>query len=166
MRIGTLVALATITFALTLTLTVAPAHAYDLTGHWVGKWSCKGFDATKFTSGNKNSTMDDTQTQATFAIAIDAASDDFTYNAVAIPDQKTPDQKGEAALLGCHLGTTLPAAPFDGELVRAQVSTKPGAVKASFKGTSIFADGFPEVGTCKYSYKRLDTTNPNVAACP
>src|SRR5512143_1492420 len=36
--------------ALGLGLAAVPAHAFDLTGHWVGKWSCKGFDGGKFSS--------------------------------------------------------------------------------------------------------------------
>jgi hypothetical protein len=146
-----------------------PAHAFDLTGHWVGKWSCKGFDGAKFSSRQflKTSTMDITQIQGTFAIAIDAANDNFTYNGSAIPDTDKPE-KGEVAFLGCHLGTTLAHDPLDGELVRAAVktSTKVGDAKASFKGTSVFANDFPDVGTCKYSYKRLDTIDPGLSACP
>jgi hypothetical protein len=149
-----------------LGVAVTPAHAFDLTGHWTGKWSCKGFDSTKFTSGNKGSTMDVTQVAGTFAIAIDAATDNFTYNAVAIPDLNKPNEKGEVALLGCHVGTTLPAPPLDGELVRASVKTKANG-KATFTGTSVFADNFPEVGTCKYSYKRVPgSADPGLAACP
>ncbi len=150
---------------LLLGVAVAPAHAFDLTGHWTGKWSCKGFDGTKFTSGNKVSTMDVTQVVGTFAVAIDVATDNFTYNAVAIPDMIKPNEKGEVVLVGCHTGTTLPAAPFDAELVRASVKTKLDG-KGTFTGTSFFADSAPEVGTCKYSYKRVSTIDPVVAACP
>lgn len=50
--------------------------------------------------------------------------------------------------------------------MRASVKTKLNSTKATFKGTSIFADNGPDVGTCKYSYKRVDTTDPNLTACP
>jgi hypothetical protein len=151
--------------SLTLGASTAPVHAFDLTGNWVGKWSCKGFDGTKFTSANKTSTMAITQTGDPFGVVIDAAIPDnnFTYNGFAIPDQKSAD-KGQVVLLGCHLGTALAGPfPFDGELVRATVKTKPNTFKASFKGTSIFSDDFPEVGSCKYSFKRTDTPPPNPA---
>jgi len=151
-------------------LLVSPAHGFDLTGHWVGKWSCKGFDGGKFTSSQPNkedknaSTLAITQVQGgTFAASIDNGS--FTYNAVAIPDSSKPE-KGEVTLLGCHLANTLPPPSFDGELVRASVQTKAGTFKASFKATSIFVDDFPEDGTCKYSYKRIDTIDPGLSACP
>jgi hypothetical protein len=152
------------TAALCLSAASVPAHAFDLTGHWTGKWSCKGFDGTKFTSGNKESTLAITQSGGTFAAAIDASTDNFTYNGVAITDIKDAN-KGEVVLLGCHLANTLPAGQDDGELVRASVKTKLDTFKASFKGTSLFTDAFPEVGTCKYSYKRIDTTDPAVGPC-
>jgi len=159
------------TISLALVFTVSPARAYDLTGHWVGKWVCKGndggvFRGGNFTSGNANSTMVVTQVQGTFALAVDPGPNGFTYNGVAVPNGAKPDQKGEAVLLGCHLGTTLPVAPFDGEMVLAKVTTKLNAIKASFKGTSYFVDDTPEFGTCKYSYKRIDTVDPNLTACP
>src|SRR5262245_18022219 len=52
---------------LSLLTTVAPASAFDLTGHWVGKYSCKGFArpytddgklVNKFTTGHSDSTLD------------------------------------------------------------------------------------------------------------
>jgi hypothetical protein len=149
--------------SLTLGASVTPTHAFDLTGNWIGKWSCKGFDGSKFTSSSnlKPSTLAITQTGNTFGAVIDAAdpNGDYTYNGFAILDGKSAD-KGEVTLLGCHLGTTLAGPPFDGELVRATVKTKTNTFKASFKGTSIFSDDSPEVGTCKYSYKRTDTPPP------
>jgi hypothetical protein len=148
-----------------------PAYAFDLTGNWVGKYTCKGFDGTKFTGGNKTSTLAITQTGNTIAANIDAAfpapDGDFRYNGFAIPDSKSPDTKGEVVILGCHLANTAASAAVgDGELMRGSVKTKAGTFKATFKSTSIFQDDFPDVGTCKYSYKRVDTNDPGVAACP
>jgi hypothetical protein len=148
----------------------APAHAFDLTGHWVGKYSCKNFHGTKDASINKNSTLAITQTGNTFAANIDAANagHNFRYNGLAVPDAKSPDTKGEAVLLGCHLANTLAShgATLDGELQRASVKTKGGTFKATFKSTSFFQDTLPEVGACKYTFKRTDTTDPGVTACP
>ncbi len=157
------------TLVLGVAVAAVPAHAFVLTGHWIGKWSCKGFDGGKFSSSQPNSadkapsTLDITQSVGTFAAAIDGTS--FTYNAVAVTDAKDPN-KGEVMLLGCHLGNTLPAGQFDAEFVRASVKTKDGTFKATFKGTSIFGDAFPEVGSCKYSYKRVEQTDPQLGACP
>jgi hypothetical protein len=62
----------------------------------------------------------------------------------------------------------VPLQVTESEIVRISVKTKPGAVKATLKGVSIFdnSDGGPAVGTCKYSYKRIEIANPLVAACP
>jgi hypothetical protein len=157
--------------------TGAPAaHAFDLTGHWTGKWSCKGVaNDGKFTvsSSISPSTLDITQVGGTFAAVVDvsvspADGGDFPFNVFAIPDLKKPDEKGEVVLLACPNGNTVPASG-SAETMRGQVKTKANTAKASFKATSIFTDifnGAPEVGTCKYSYKRIDTTDPGLTNCP
>ena len=139
-----------------------PAFAFDLTGTWVGKWSCKGFDGQKFTTSNKTSTMRVTQTGNTMAVDID--NGEFRYNGAAINDAVKPE-KGEAVFAACP-NDSVPLAGGEAETVRASVKTKVGATKASFKALSIFESDFGEVGTCKYSYKRTDVANPNTTGCP
>jgi len=139
------------------------AHAFDLTGHWTGKWTCKGFDGTKFKGINKESTMAITQSGTTIAADIDGGL--FSFNGLAVFDATKPNEKGEAVLVQC--GTdNLPQSGDQGEIMRATVKTKLDSAKASFKSLSIFEDNAPEVGTCKYSYKRQDPNDPGVAACP
>jgi hypothetical protein len=161
------------TLVLGLSTVAIPAHAFDLTGHWTGKWSCKGFAApfnddngklvNKYSTGNSESTLAITQTGSTFAATIDAGNGNYMYNGFAMANAKDA-HKGEVVLLGCSTRNTLTGS--DAEILRAAVSTKDGTFKASFKGASIFADDFPEVETCKYSYKRLDTVDPQLDACP
>ena len=139
-----------------------PLRAFDMTGTWVGKWSCKGFDGQKFTSGNKTSTMRVTQSGNTMAVDVD--NGDFTYNGGAIPDVVKPE-KGEAVFAACP-NDNLPLTGDEAETARLSVKTKPGAVKATVKALSIFDSPSGEVGTCKYSYKRVDAADPNVAGCP
>jgi hypothetical protein len=142
--------------------TATPLCAFDLTGNWIGKWSCKGFDGAKFKSANPTSTLAITQVGDTIAASLD--NGDFLYNGRAITDVVKPE-KGEVVLAQC--GTdNLPAAGPEGEIVRAAVKTKPDTFKASFKALSIFDDDFPGVGTCKYSFKRQDQTEPGIAPCP
>lgn len=152
-------------FALTcgvLALGVSPTvHAFDVTGTWVGKWSCKGFDGEKFTTANKTSTLKLTQTGN--AIAADLDNGEFHYNAGMIVDKFKPE-KGEAVFVACPTDN-LPLADAESEILRAAVKTKAGTFKASLKGLSIFEDNFGGVGTCKYAFKRQDTVNPNVSAC-
>lgn len=155
----------TVLFALTcgvLVLGVTPAaHAFDVTGTWIGRWSCKGFDGEKFTSFNKTSTLKLSQTGT--AIAADLDNGSFHYNAAMIADKFKPE-KGEAVFIACATDN-LPLADAESEILRAAVKTKAGTFKASLKGLSIFEDQFGGVGTCKYSFKRQDTLDPNVSAC-
>jgi hypothetical protein len=109
------------TFAATMTLTLSigiiPAHAFDLTGHWTGKWSCKGFAApftndanklvNKYTTGNSESTLAITQSGGTFAALIDVGNGDYPYNGFALTDAKDA-HKGEVIILACVNGNTLP----------------------------------------------------------
>lgn len=149
-------------FTLLVTASLAPAaHAFDLTGHWTGKWNCKGFDRTKFTSSEKSSTLAITQVGPAFAANIDGITG-FFYNVTPLTDAAKPE-KGEAVLLACP--TANPLGSGDAEIIRAAVKTKNGTVNATLKGTSVFANDAPEVGTCKYSYKRIDISDPAVAGC-
>lgn len=145
-----------------LSIAVPSVHAFDVTGTWVGKWSCKGFDGEKFTDGNPTSTMLITQTGDTMAIDLDGGS--YRYNGRAITDVAKPD-KGEAVLASCAIDNQ-PGVNGLGELVRLAVKTKSGVVKASLKGLSIYENTPDVVGTCKYSFKRTSETNPNVLGCP
>jgi hypothetical protein len=138
----------------------AGAQAIDLTGTWVGKWTCQGFDGAKFKSSNKQSTLLITQNGNALAASIDG---DFTYNGGVIPDLRNPDGKGEAALVGCA-NDVIPFAGGESEIVRAKVKTSASGA-GSFKGLAVLESDFPDVLTCKYSYRRTSTENPNVPAC-
>lgn len=145
------------TFALLVASSLAPgAYAFDLTGHWIGKFSCKGFDGTKFTLGNKSVTASVTQTGNSIALLAGA----FLYTGTQVPDAAKPEQ-GEAVLFTCATSGTLGL----GEIARASVKTKVGTFKATLKATSVFANTIPNVGTCKYTYKRIDTIDPGVGGC-
>jgi hypothetical protein len=151
------------TLALALALmTPAAAHAFDLTGTWIGKWSCKGFDGAKFTSDNKASTL--RISQIGNLIHADIDNGDFHYNGATITSTAKPDT-GEAVFLSCSTDN-VPQSGGEAEIIRAAVKTKLGTFKASFKGLSIFESNFGDTGTCKYTYKRRDTIDPNVAGCP
>jgi hypothetical protein len=162
------------TMMLALVMTAVPASAFNLTGHWVGKYSCKGFAApfdddgkqvNKFSTSHPTSTLDITQNGNNFAAVIDLNDGPYRYNGFSMPSVKT-DAVGEVFLLGCNNGNT-PAPPSSGaEIMRAAVKTKAGVVKATFKAISLFADNYPEIETCKYTYTRVDTNDPGVTACP
>lgn len=148
--------------AFLLSTAVPTVHAFDLTGTWVGKWSCKGFDGEKFTSDNKNSTFRITQSGNTIAADLDNGA--YRYNGGAISDSAKPE-KGEAAFVACS-NDNAPLSGGESEIIRVAVKTKVDTFKATLKGVSIFEDDLGGVGTCKYSFKRQGTANPNVSACP
>ena len=149
-------------FALVAAVGVSPAaQAFDLTGHWTGKWRCAGFDGGKFKSNDTTSTLAVSQSGDAIAAIIDDST--YLYNGIAIPQADRPD-KGEVVLLACPTANTV--GPEEGEIVRGAVKTKSGTVKAAFKGTSIYVFDAPEVGTCKYTFKRIDTDDPGIAPCP
>jgi len=152
--------------AMTLTATAETARAYDLSGTWEGKWSCSGFDGGRFKIVQKLSPLLISQTGDTLAGDFDGG---WVYNGRVIADPNKLE-KGELILMYCATDNR-PGVGDEAEIIRAKVKTKLGADKASFSGLSIYEgtfEGFFEVGTCKYSYKRISaaTPNPAIAPCP
>ena len=93
----------------------------------------------------------------------DAGTD--VYNGIGIDGALNP-LAGEAYFV--HCGTSdVPAVGQDAfdESGRAVVKTKAEIVGGSFVGTSSFYNDFPEVFSCKWSYKRTDAADPGVAGC-
>ena len=151
-----------------LVLSAAPAasqSAPDLTGTWRGRWSCRSFDGTKFNEKQNPSTMRITQSGQTIAVHIDGPPREFFYNGAIISDDKKPAEKGEIVLSQCGTDNRPVEGPFEAEIVRAQAKTKLNSAKASFVATSIFENDAPTVGSCRYSYKRIETTDPAVSPC-
>jgi len=143
----------------------AAAASLDLTGHWQGKWVCTGFDGTKFAENNAASTM--AITQVGDALYVDMDGGAFQYNGKAITDLLRPTLAGSAALIECDTDNQ-PASGAEGEMIRATVKLNAAGSVAVFKATSIIEgpDATPFVGSCKYIYRRVDQTNPNLTACP
>ena len=148
----------------------AAAQVFDMTGHWVGKFTCKGVDETgKFSEKDDPSTLDITQTGSLIAVSLD--SGDFTYNGSLIPDVKKPGVQGAAVLIGCNTNTTFVAGDHSSEIMNAKVKTKANSDKASFSALSIFEINDAQFGesveTCKLSYKRVSSSPPAppIAGC-
>ncbi len=181
------IALVVLTFSAAMfgPASVPAASAFDVTGHWVGKWSCKGFSApftddkgklvNKFTSstpvcqGGANAGTFCTDDSECPASSCPGQSFPVFYNAVAVPAVNDPANNGNVILLGCDTSNALPTGS-DAELIQASIKTKVPNVKASFKGTSIFADNTddsPESGFCKYTYQRVGETDlVGATSCP
>lgn len=144
------------------------AHGFDLTGHWVGKASCKGLgDGAKFT-GKTDLVADVSQSGSDVNVAFQGFTFLSLASAVAVPSAKNAD-KGEVGFVACDNQS----APVFGVTGRAKVTTKPSKGTGSIKLVAIVAGkdlngiGVTEATfTCTGSLKRTATTDPGVADCP
>jgi hypothetical protein len=160
-----------LTAALVATVThVAPASAafltYDLTGTWTGSITCSEYDGGVKVKPKTvlTPTMRITQVGVSLGVLLDFGTSTRLYGGLANPDAKKPEQKGEAALIRCGTSDVI-ATGLPNQIARMTVSAKPGKVKATFKGVSIFTDPSdpePRHGTCKWKWKRIDTVNSAV----
>jgi len=145
------------------------AYAVNLTGTWVGKIICDSFDPSgKFRGGVTNDTMEITQTGADLNIVADEFL--FLYNGQVIDDPANPAFKGQAGFIECR---TTPANTDTSEMGRLKVVVKGDGINARLKARSILMNPdlagdpnpVPVFQTCKWSYKRIDTTDPVVPGC-
>jgi hypothetical protein len=149
--------------AATALAAAVPAAAFDLTGHWEGKYACKTFNAG-FKDGfsSRTSEIEITQVGTSVILRVDGVD---TYRGLGIDGAAKP----EAGALYAVRCTTddVPGAQAGGFDELGHFTVKTGANgKGSLRGFSIFNDDDPEVGTCKWSYKRVDTLDPGLADCP
>jgi hypothetical protein len=142
-----------------------PAAAFDLTGTWTGKQTCKGSSAGQKINFSFQSELLITQTGTDLNIHVVSDSGTDIYQSVAIDDLAKPEN---GAVYFVHCGTTdIPETGDDfDESGRATVKTKEARGTGSLKGTSSFFNNEPEVASCKWSYKRTTTTDPAVTGCP
>ncbi len=145
--------------------------AVDLNGEWTGTIKCKN----NFNGAKEKLFLDPTiritQLGDGLGIKLDYGDNNpEVYTALVSPDLKKPDKKGDFVLVYCGtndvLGDNL---DFD-ELGRMSFSAKPGQVKATFKGATVFAfDNFAPAGggICKWKYKRTSVDPQGLPiACP
>jgi len=143
------------------------ASAFDLTGTWTGKTSCKGFaDGKKFAAKTDVSAA---VSQSGRDVNIEFSGLSFLARArgVAIPDGKKPD-KGAVGFVSCG---TIPE-PVLGVTGSAKVTTTTGKTKGSIKfltvvaGKDIGAIGITDgTFTCTGTLKRTLPTDPVVGDC-
>ena len=138
---------------------VTSAAAFDITGTYEGKFKCAGFFDGFKDKFEEIPTL--TVTQNGNVVGISWNGGEFSYVGIALPDGRKPD-KGEIAFVVCSNN----AAPADGnglqEIARLKVSTKPSKGTATLKGVGIFIQEGDSVFTCKWSFKRTNTSDPGV----
>lgn len=140
----------------------APALAFDLTGSWIGSWSCTEFaGGVKDKSSNGQSTLVITSIgNGTFFAVLDES---YAYRGIEIPDALKPD-KGELGIVHCGSNDDLATGPYS-ELGRLKVSTR--GDKGTLSGTTLWSNASSHIATCKYSYKRVDVVDPGLSyTCP
>jgi hypothetical protein len=139
-----------------------------LTGTWTGKITCKGFFDGAKESFPLFPTITISQSGLDIAMRLsysDGPPED--YSGRLNPDPKKPLQKAEFAVVACGTNDQVGDATnqkFD-EVGRMATSVKGfPEIKGTFKGLSIFSDyGTPAAAdTCKWSFKRTATTDPNL----
>lgn len=154
--------------AIALSAFSTTVHGFDLTGHWVGKASCKGLgDGEKFT-GKTEVIADVSQSGHDVNIAFQGFSFLSLASAVAVASTKNAD-KGELGFVACDNEPE----PVFGVTGRAKVTTKPSKGTGSIKLVAIVAGknlsgiGATEATfTCTGTLKRTATADPVVGNCP
>lgn len=146
---------------LALTLAPLPTAALDLTGTWEGTYVCKeNRDGVHSRDKDRFVDLEITQTGSQLN-AINRFLNHFS--GVVIEDTKKPDRKGEVGIAGCLLNGDVSGGDDLGVL---RVKVDPATGKGLLVGTTHEVITPSIFFTCKWRFKRLDTDDPGVGACP
>jgi hypothetical protein len=166
--------LSTVAAALLVATSAPPASAAlispEVVGSWTGKLQCNEYNGGVKEKATATPTMRISQVGANFLLELDFGNGNTqNYGGLLNPDVKKPEKKADAILIRC--GTNNQIGDHPNAMGRMTISGKPGKVKASFKGFSIFSDETapsPDHGTCKWKFTRIDTVDPNLpdTTCP
>ena len=151
-----------IALGLWLGLLAGQARAFDLTGTWEGKVTCK-----RTTSSGQTTITTTADTLTITQSATDVRLEDarfatpILYSGRPFAFTDDPDT-GALGFRSCGLSENPAAA---GEMGNAKVSTKPSTGAGQFAATSILSDD-DGVETCKWKFTRTSAIDPGVAPCP
>jgi len=137
----------------------APAAAFDLSGTWTGKVTCRGtFDGAP--QGTTSTLLVDAG-----GSTLDLAVDGLHFSAASYPAAGKP-QKGEIAVIRCDTNSTR-SADFGGEFGRLRIVTNPSKGTGSIAGTSFKASVLlaRSVYTCHWAFKRISTAPVTLQGC-
>lgn len=140
------------------------AHAFDLTGTWVGSQTCRVSDGlvdrNVATFGTANPVRI-TQTGNGLAVVMMSATLGVTYHGQMI-ESATQSRSGWAILTECRSN---PALSAYAEVVHLEGMAEGDSGR--LRGDSIVRTPFGEVGRCKWRLTRTSSQNPNVTnLCP
>jgi len=136
------------------------ALAMNLTGQWSGSTSCTSFDGTLFRIPRSNSTLYISHSGGTFAAHLDTGEGPTDYSGQAVQESGLTTRL-RAIMVECH---TAPNLVDRSEVVHLKVGeTGDGA---RLKGSSIFRGQAGDIGTCRWTFTRVNKTDPGLAECP
>jgi len=133
-----------------------PGFIPILNGTWTGKWKCVTFTGVKETFTQKPSELKLRHvTLQIVAVTIDGVQATVSM----IPSAQKPT-KGELAFVGCRTDNSVSSSVGVDEVGRFKYSVKD--TKGTLSGTTFYAGSGGIVGTCRYSYKRVDIVSPAI----
>lgn len=138
----------------------ALASAMNLTGEWSGTTSCTSFDGTLFRIPRSPSTLYVSHSGGTFAAHLDTGEGPTDYSGQAIQESGLTTRL-RAIMVECH---TAPSLVDRSEVVHLKAGESGG--DARIKGSSIFRGQGGDIGTCRWTFSRVNKTDPNLAECP
>jgi hypothetical protein len=143
-----------------LGMSTTHAAAVDMTGTWEGKAKCKGF----FNGAKVKDTFEAPVTITQTGSDLNMEFFGVRYNGGIIDDAANPE-KGQGSFVACETAAEPLANYNETGHVTVQITSK----KSTFKATSVFTTAvggsIVTVETCKWTFKRIDPTNPGVPSC-
>lgn len=149
--------------AVALSVSATQAAAVDLTGTWEGQAKCSGFFAGQKVKDTFASPVTITQTGQDLNMEFFGTR----YTGAIMDDSTAPTKKGQGSFLACS-SQAQPLAEYN-EIGHIKVIVNPTKGTATFTATSVYSTFFGgpinTVETCKYSFQRTSTVNPDVPEC-
>ena len=152
-------------------LVASPALASDLGGTYVGGYTCKGIESPEGvkvrTTGESTLEITEVETLGN-AIRLNVSIDGVLFSSRAIDRGAVDSGKGAGGLVRC--GTSDSAWEGSTAILHYTFKVNPTSGKGSIRSTgasnSGFGDGVGFLSTCRYTWKRVSTDDPDVPPCP
>lgn len=135
------------------------AYALDVTGTWEGKEKCLVYTELQRTT-SETATLRITQTGTDLNVSVLGGQVVASMNGAAIANTKDPES-GQVGIYRCGTSTTISMTGiFTAKTKASGAGTLKGTINVVGHGVG---DG---TSACKYSLKRIATTNPAIGPCP
>lgn len=138
----------------------ALAFGINLTGEWSGSANCKAFDGTLFRLPRTTSTLLVSHSTTTFAARLETDSGPTEYFGHTV-QQSGLSTRLQGIMVECR---TTPSLADRSEVVHLKAAESTS--RARLKGSSIFRDQSGDIGTCRWTFERVNKTAPGLTPCP